>query len=507
MYLRDCCSESYKHLNLNCKPECIINRLIQQATVGQLLSSMDSTVDQIEYEKEYEKEIEKLNDNTGLEDSPKTQSPKTHTSTYESLDAHDEHTENLSVHVSKNVVDLLDMRTREWVMNLNPVDLSIILQSVYRIPGVMHSLRSMTASPVAEAQCAAEIGKQGEVTFAKICQALPENYQVVNTAKQGKAGDFIIYYTDGRIKKSCLVDIKKYTTTVPKKELDKFYEDLTFGCYDAGLIISYTTKFSGIHDNIFMEQKDLSYGKIPIMYLANIPDDFIMHAIKIIMMKTIVSADREISSTKLESMLNYINSALAQSSMTRRTLSDLNNSVSSTIQKCQEQLVSLEIQVKRTINEISGLIDTTVAANYAKLKPDPIPARDDNLNEATPLDLTNISEIPPYVEESKELKPIRTLGKIRAAKKNAIDMSKICSKDHPMVKQLMLMEWENVEDMTLENEAITIRLVPMKTKTKVILEQATDGIDELMEMFKPKGDDLQSDLSHTLLDAIEKTFE
>lgn len=430
----------------------------------------------------------------------------------------DVHTGQLSAHVSKNVADLLDMRTREWVMNLKPEDLSVILQSVYRIPGVMHSLRSMLANTFESNQCAAEIGKQGEATFAKICQALPDNYQVVNTAKQGKAGDFIIYYTEGRVKKSCLVDIKKYTTTVPKKELDKFYDDLTFGCYDAGLIISYTSKFAGIHDNVFLEQKDLSYGNIPIMYLANIPDDFIVHAIKIIMMKTIVAADKEISSTKLESMLSYINSALSQSSMTRRTLSDLNHSVSSTIQKCQEQLVSLEIQVKRTINEISGLIESTIASSYAKLKPAAIPARDDNLNEQMPLDLNNLPDIPPYVpgvqtnvlgDDSKQFDDSRlrpTLGKLRA-KKKTIDLSSICQKDHPLIKQLSLMEWDEISDLTMENAAITIRLVPLKTKTKVILEQSIDGLDELMGMFRSKSDELQTDLTPALVDLIEKTFD
>lgn len=415
-----------------------------------------------------------------------------------------------SANISKNVADLLDLRTREWAINLNAEDLSVILQATYRIPGVMYSLRSMTSHVQSDSQCAAEIGKQGETAFAKICQSLPDSYQVVNTAKQGKAGDFIIYYTEGRIKKSCLVDIKKYSTTVPKKELDKFYDDLTFGCYDAGLIISYNTKFAGIHDSIFLEQRDMSYGKIPIMYLANVPEDFIIHAIKIIMLKTIVAADKEITSTKLESMLNFINSALAQSSMTRRTLSELNHSVSNSIQKCQEQLVSLEIQVKRTINEISGLIETTVVADYARIKPDLIPARDDNLDEIISLDLANLPEIPPYTPAVQESKPkslnTREVLRMLAARKKTISTAQICGKDRPMVERLSLMDWDNIEDLTLENDAITIRLVPIKTKTKVILEQASDDLVEFKSLFDTKKGDYCADLTPMLVDEIEKTF-
>jgi hypothetical protein len=408
--------------------------------------------------------------------------------------------------LSDDVLSVLDLHTKEWASSLSATDLSFILQAVYRIPGVTYSLRSLVTGNDSTNVSAAEIGKRGEEAFEKICKSLPENYQIVNTAKQGKMGDFIIYYSDGRLKKSCLVDIKKYSTTVPRKELNKFYEDLTFGNYDAGLIISYHTKFAGIHDNIFIEQKDLSYGKIPIMYLADVPSEFIVHAVKIIMQKAAMQADRDISSTKLESMLSYVNSALGQSSATRRVLSELNSSVSHSIQKCQEQLVTLEIQIKRTIKEISGMIDLAVVVNLPKVPAVSIPARDDNLDSKN-LDVSNLPEIPPYVPVAIPIASRKPISKLPPLKKNALNFSEIPQKDLGMVRQLSNFEWTKISDLTLENDAITIRLEPLKTKTRVILEQSIDDLDTLDEFFKMRKGELCADLSPKLIDAIEKTFD
>jgi hypothetical protein len=436
--------------------------------------------------------------------------------------------------VSPAVLNLLDFHTKEWAYSLNPTDVSLILQAVYRVPSIMHSIKSLSHSNTdcnsteRNSQSAAEIGKHGEMTFAKICRALPENYQVVNTAKQGKTGDFIIYYTDGRIKKSCLVDIKKYTSTVPKKELDKFHEDLTYGCYDAGLIISYNSKFSGIHDNIYIEQKDLSNGPIPIMYLSCIPDDFIVHAIKIIMMKTITSVDKEISSTKLESMLSFINSALSQSSMTRRVLSELNASVSGSVQKCQEQLTTLEIQIKRTVKEMSSMIEAAVAVNLPKVPDVKVPARDDNLDSKS-IDVSTLPELPPYVPVTSVVsvnsvantvyipnmksapKPasltMDNMGKSMSNKSQELNPSDFCTKDQYFIGQLSMFPWDKITDKVLENDIITIKLEPLKTKTRVyLLEHIETETEKLVSLFKESKGELIAGISQELIDAIENTF-
>lgn len=423
--------------------------------------------------------------------------------------------------VSSTILNLLDRRTAEWAGGLTAQDFATILQSVHSIPGVMHALRaSYSTQPTQlESQSAAEIGKQGEANFARICRALPENYQVINTAKQGKAGDFIIHYSAGRVKKSCLVDIKKYTTTVPKKELDKFYEDLTYGSYDAGLIISYSTKFVGISDNIYLEQKDLSYGSIPVMYLANVSEDLILQAIKILMLRVTAQAKHDADLDKLGGILSCINSALSQSAITRRILTELGTTVNTSIQRCIEQLITLEVQVKRSIAEISCIMDKSKCVEEAPfVMPPPAPPvtpREDNLTTDV-IKLPPQPDLPPqesknpnisaYLEAQKQLRTaIKTSRPLVAC-----DFGQFCAKDIPLMKQLSIMDWQafDEDEFTFENDAITLQIFPMKSQTRVLLTEVINvpQIKEFKSLFKRQKDELRAILSQKLVDAIGATF-
>jgi len=282
-----------------------------------------------------------------------------------------------SVNFNSSLADAfnkLDFNTRIWASTLTSDDLSHILQSVYKIPQLVQSLKN------SKPQYAADIGKQGEQDFIKMCKTLPENYSIVNTAKQGKQGDFIIVYRHNNQMKKCLVDVKKYTTSVPKKEIDKFHEDLTYGSYDAGLIISYSSKFTGISDNIFLEDKQLMNGVIPVMYLANIDTELILQCIKVLMLKTLVTESCDIKLTRIEYFINTINNTLSQSASTRRLLSEMQQEISKSIQRCQENLISLEVQTKKCIKEINNVIEEEKIAILKKNAPK-LTERDDNIED------------------------------------------------------------------------------------------------------------------------------
>lgn len=292
--------------------------------------------------------------------------------------------------VCNSVLDLLDFKTKRWVTSLSSQELAYVFQAVNSIPNVIHSLKYTPpyippyASPYTslsnqsasnqsvsnqssyfngvESNAAADIGKRGENEFAKICNSLPDNYKLINTSKQGKQGDFVIIYKTNGITKKCLVDLKKYASTIPKKEIDKFYDDINFGHYDAGLIISYNSRFVGIPDDIYMENRATPYATIPIMFLSNTNNLLILQAIKILMLKTIVSVEHSFDISKLESMLEFINNSMMQSSLTRRCLSDLQTGINTQIQKCQENLTSLEVQIRHTIKEMEKLISHATGA-------------------------------------------------------------------------------------------------------------------------------------------------
>jgi hypothetical protein len=392
--------------------------------------------------------------------------------------------------VSAQVYNNLDLSVRSWIDTLDLTKMSSILSSVY-------SLFSNADNQVntkdttgdlkdykANTKASSTIGKNAEDKFARICRTLPDNYQVVNTAKQGKAGDFVIYYSGlDNIKYSCIIDIKKYSTTVPKAQLDKFYEDINYGNYDAGLIISVSSKFCGISDNIYVEQRDFSYGKIPIMYLAEVPDELITHAIKIILLR---ASNRNKSSNvgnvdveNVTNILNYINSALGQSATTRRMLSELNNTLTNSINKCQENLIAQEVQIKQAIGKINDILklDNNISG---------VSDKDD--------DKSSIEK-----DDSKE-----NVG--------SIDIKAFMNNDRNIVMTFYTYKWKDIDycTYTFTNEYIQVQLEPLKSKTKIyIIEiykdcEATKKLKDLFTSNK-KGA-LTATFNNKLLSVIADTF-
>jgi hypothetical protein len=182
---------------------------------------------------------------------------------------------------------------------------------------------------------------------------MPRGYTLLNTAKRGKQGDFIIEYAyNGKVYR-CLVDIKNYKHKVPTKELDKLYEDISFGSYDAGLIVSYHSKFTGIENSIHIENKALAIGVIPIMYLSEVSAAIITQCIETLFTRVVVTAERICEQSKIETALVFINTSLQQSALVRRVLSDLLTTITSQMNKCQGQLMGLELQINTAIKQIS----------------------------------------------------------------------------------------------------------------------------------------------------------
>jgi hypothetical protein len=235
------------------------------------------------------------------------------------------------------IINQLDSPIKEWASQLSTGSIANILKSAYY----------QTLTPPASL-APAIIGKQAEDLFEQICSKLPGNFTLVNTAKQGKSGDFVISYKNKSDKVlTCLVDIKKYTGKVPKKEIDKFNKDLIFSTHDAGLIVSFTSKFVGVNDSIHLAPTETPHGSIPVMYLAEMPESLIVDAIKILMLSAEARVEKQVA---VDGLLVFINSSLAQSAMTRRMLSDLALCVSTQIQSCQENLLMLETTIKHAVS-------------------------------------------------------------------------------------------------------------------------------------------------------------
>jgi hypothetical protein len=423
-------------------------------------------------------------------------------------------------HVSQSVFEGLNETTQEWVEGLSAdfiigvlevlyVSFTAIRESAQRVESV--ELTDVPANVInftnSVSYTPAIIGQYAENDFYSLCKLLPDNYEVINTAKQGKAGDFVITYSVGNVKKTCLVDIKKYTSSVPKKEVEKFYEDLSYGNYDAGLLLSTNSKITGYSDGIHLEQKDVSYGSIPVMYLANVPSEFYIHAIKILMLKATVHNEADIRLNNVRGILNYINLALNQSSMTRRTLTELSTHVDSSITRCIQQLVTLEVQIKRAIKELDVVLvkeDLPVTINAPKLSP-----RADNISDLD-IKIKVEPDLPPQESLMRKLAE-RYRAIPPPSKLISIDYNKFCTKDVSLVKSITLLDWNECdrENFIFENDIITLELKPMRTKTKVVITEAAEdnkSLRKFLTLFKSSKNGMFADLDSKLVKSLTTIF-
>lgn len=459
-----------------------------------------------------------------------------------------------------DVLNNLDHSTRVWASGLSADDLASILSAVYRVPGLINSLKAQPVSNNAFMQ-AADIGKKGEMEFLHICEKLSANYTVINTAKIGKQGDFILEYRTNNKLYRCLVDIKNYKSTVPKKEIDKFYEDLTYGTYDAGLMISYASRFSGIADNIHIEQKDLPHGAINVMYVSDIPPVLIIKCIEILFIKVCIVQEKQSNYSELESSVMFINTALQQSATTRRMLSELQLNISGQIQRCQENLIGLEVQVKQAIKKIDTQIISIKSVDktsiksvdkasikgvnkikqidkLADLSPDVtivtnafpvLSPRENNIDELVKTDdLTNTTANRTTADEKHDdlfadltttLDTAATLG--TATTPNTINYDAFVQKDIKLIRQLADMNIWKDDTVQVSNKArfsheyFTIELIPLKTKTRVILTRTASTapaetlhkFNKLKTLFVTKADRLVTELSQKIIDHLVQFVE
>jgi hypothetical protein len=201
------------------------------------------------------------------------------------------------------------------------------------------------------------LGQYGEYEMFQICSKLPSCYTLKDTTKQGKAGDFVLEYAGPTRIFRCIIDCKNYRSPIPTKEINKFYDDIIYGNYDLGLLVSYNTKFVGYNNHIHIETKCLPHGQIPIMYLAMVPKDIVNKCIEMLFMY-VETKFYKCPTDKIYTACSYINGSLNQMASVRRVLNEMQNSLQTHIQKCQEQIMTFEVQIKHALNEMTKPMDS-----------------------------------------------------------------------------------------------------------------------------------------------------
>jgi hypothetical protein len=379
------------------------------------------------------------------------------------------------------ILSNLNADARKWVESLPPETLSYILQRSYNehivgINGIvgMPSAIANSSQIVGLPNNSVEIGQIGEIKFKDITNKLSDSYSVRDTTKEGKRGDFIITYNHDGYTRKCIVDIKNYKGTIPKKEIDKFLEDVSYGNYDCGLIISYRSKFMGISDSIYIEDTNLPNAKIPIMYLSSDSPEIILQCVELIIARTIVK-NPSIDINKIENHIEILNNSIEHSSMTRRVLSELLTSVTKTIHKCQENLTIHEGKIKQSVQEMAKCTKRIMIDNLRSVAPPKIQPRNDNLIEGPAVisilpnntaAAVGSAVAPPIAETKSEVPPISA---------NSVVAPPIAeTKDDIAGSAASVPTIAETKDDIAGNAASVPPIVETKTQTAVVAN--TDGI-------------------------------
>jgi hypothetical protein len=154
------------------------------------------------------------------------------------------------------------IQNKEWVESLSPKQIGALLNTLSLIP-------HMTTTVIKEDKFSdkpAIRGLQGEEMFESMLhEFMPSDYTCENVAKSGKMGDFILTHKSHKTNKQykILVDIKNYKSTVPSKELDKFYRDLNINQVNGGFMLSLHSKIIGKSKTIVFETLSTNRGNIP----------------------------------------------------------------------------------------------------------------------------------------------------------------------------------------------------------------------------------------------------
>lgn len=250
---------------------------------------------------------------------------------------------------------------KSWVSKLSDIEIADILTSAGRSSMVNNYYSK--ALPI-ESECKFEknkssssIGIEGE---NEICSILNEKYSVLNTAKIGKAGDFIIDVKNKRI----LIEVKKYSKTVPSKEVDKFYRDVDANSSIAGgLMITISSNIVGMtksieHKNCFVNGKNVPLIMVNIKSLTReIAKSCIFACVDILLCKAdSINKMVELDNSTID-IINVISQNVDFLSQCRLTITETQTMVNKQMSKLMQQILTAEINLKNSINNLKFSID------------------------------------------------------------------------------------------------------------------------------------------------------
>ena len=250
-----------------------------------------------------------------------------------------------------SIINLMVPSLRDWAKDLSNEDIANILTNV----GSAYTPKK-EPEPVLSS---ANIGLLGE---NQVQQILQERYKIINTAKSGKCGDFIIELRGIRI----LIEVKKYSKTVPSLEVEKFYRDIdSNSSINGAILISLSSKIVGMDKCMVYTHQYMNGENKPIIFLSL--KDIVEQSIS----KECMFSAVDILTTEFESKNKYIDISenianavdnietnLNFLSRCRLMIHETQAMFNNQLGKLMQQVLSAEINIKSSIKVLKSKVET-----------------------------------------------------------------------------------------------------------------------------------------------------
>jgi hypothetical protein len=222
-------------------------------------------------------------------------------------------------------------------------------------------------------------GLQGETKFEQIVsQYMSIDYKLVNTAKIGKAGDFIITWHSQKTNRiyKILIDVKNYSkSTVPTSEIEKFHRDVNMNNVDGGFLISLKSRIIGCSQIIELKDLATDSGIIPLLFTQSYTPLLIVEVIKllfhIIEIKDL-NKNSVCKNNELVYHINQLNDNIQMITDCREILQTSKTEIEKSLNAIMLKLMSCEYSLVSKINRINtslvhiAQLSHTVDANEIK---------------------------------------------------------------------------------------------------------------------------------------------
>jgi hypothetical protein len=248
------------------------------------------------------------------------------------------------------IIDLIPANLKIWASNLTNKDIAHILTTVGSVSlnkgGILSS---------------ANIGFEGEKEVEDILQ---ERYRIINTAKSGKCGDFVI--TDNNTK--ILIEVKKYNKTVPFNEIEKFYRDIdSNSSINGAIMISLTSKIVGINKIMEYTNQYVNGNIVPVIFLSlkdinnkQLSKECICSAVDILLTESDSKNKCIDVGEGIINAVNEIDNNLDFLSQCRLMIHETQSMFNKQLGKLMQQVLSAEINIKKSVKVLKSKVDTIV---------------------------------------------------------------------------------------------------------------------------------------------------